>query len=123
MDIKTLTETIKRLEKSLHKPGFRKNPVKLNKIIADEFIEIGKSGKIWNKTAIIDALKNEISTEITMTDFVLSVLSENLVLVIYTAHQITKDGSSESNSMRSSIWKLFGNDWKMIFHQGTLITK
>ncbi len=122
MDKDTLAETIKRLEKSLQLPDFRKNPAELNKLIADEFIEIGKSGKVWNKSGIIEVLINESSTEITMTDFALSALSENLVLVIYTAGQITKDGSPEVKSMRSSIWKLFNNEWKIIFHQGTLLS-
>ncbi len=121
MDIKTLNETIKKLEKSLQVPDFRKNPVKLSHLIADEFIEIGKSGKVWNKSDLIEVLINETSTEITMTDFSLSPLSENLMLVIYTAIQSTKDGSPDVKSKRSSIWKLFDNDWKIIFHQGTII--
>ena len=121
MDLKLLTESIRKLEISLHQPETRKDVSMLNKLLADEFIEISKSGKLWTKSEIIKDLANETGAEITSTDFSLSILSENIVLITYTAHQSAKAGSSVITSKRSSIWKLFGNEWKMIFHQGTPI--
>ncbi len=121
MDIQILTESIKKLEASLHQPEIRKDVQILNKLLADEFIEITKSGKVCTKSGIINALSNETSAEIKMSEFSLSVLAENIILVRYIAHQIPQKVHPVVVSRRSSIWKLFGDNWKMIFHQGTPI--
>ena len=76
MDLKLLTESIRKLEISLHQPETRKDVSMLNKLLADEFIEISKSGKLWTKSEIIKDLANETGAEITSTDFSLSILSE-----------------------------------------------
>jgi glyoxylase I family protein len=122
MDAKILSSHLKRLEKSLLSKSVRKNPSKLSELIADEFREIGKSGRVWTKQTVIDALKKESYTGITITDFNLSLLSENIALVTYTAHHEQKRNVPFSRSIRSSIWKMTDNKWKMVFHQGTPVT-
>lgn len=122
MDAKILSSHIKKLEKSLLSKSIRKNPAKLSEHIADEFKEIGKSGEVWTKQTVIDALKAESYTEITITDFNLSLLSENIALVTYTAHHEQKRNVPSSRSIRCSIWKMVDNKWKIVFHQGTPAT-
>jgi hypothetical protein len=117
MELQILTETVKKLEASLHEPAIRQDVHRLNKLMADDFIEIGKSGKVWTRSAVIKALSSETGIKIRMTDFTFLKLSEDIVLVTYTSHQST----NELTSKRSSIWKLFGNEWKIIYHQGTPI--
>ncbi len=118
MNAKMLSSRLKDLEESLLSEMFRKNSERLNELIADEFIEIGKSGKIWTKQSVIEALNKESYTEIVITGFNLKLLTENIALVTYTAHHKQK-GNPSSKSLRSSIWKMADNKWKIIFHQGT----
>lgn len=122
MDEKNLTSHIKKLEKSLLSGSVRKSPAKLSELIADEFREIGKSGKVWIKQTLIEELSKEPHTDITINDFNLTLLSENIALVTYTAHYEQKRNVPSSKSIRSSIWKMVDNKWKIVFHQGTPAT-
>lgn len=119
MQVKILSAHIKGLEKTLLSQSVRKNPSVLSELIADEFIEIGKSGKVWTKQTVINALKKESRTEIVITGFNLKLLAENIALVTYSARHKHKGNIPPSKSIRSSIWKMVENKWKIVFHQGT----
>lgn len=110
-----MIEHIKSLELSLLDVDTRKNINKLNKLIAEEFIEFGSSGKVYTKSAILQHLPIASHREFKVSRFNTVELAVNCVLVIYQLQE--KDGKS----LRSSIWKKFDSDWKMIFHQGTVI--
>ena len=85
MDKSRLTAYIKSLEETLLSVNVRKNPMELEKLIDDEFIEISKSGKIWTKQSLIENLQTESIKKITISDFSLKSLSDNIVLATYTA--------------------------------------
>jgi hypothetical protein len=46
-------------------------------------------------------------------DFQIQLLSPDVVLVTY------RSGRGDLFDLRSSIWRLSGGKWRMIFHQGT----
>ena len=50
-------------------------------------------------------------------DFVVDELSTQVKLCKYTL----LDKTSNSKSVRSSIWVLYEKDWKLYFHQGTRV--
>ncbi|MCC5601361.1 DUF4440 domain-containing protein [Nostoc favosum] len=86
-------------------------------------MEFGSSGRVFDKQQIINSLQNEPIESLTqrsITEFKTLVLAAGVVLVTY---RIVKHISGEQpvNSLRSSIWKLNNDQWKMIFHQGTLV--
>ena len=118
-----LLNHLKELESNLLINEIRSNPTKLDKLIADEFYEFGSSGTIWTKRSIIDELKNSPSNKITASDFKLKSLADDTALLTYKSHVTEKNNSSVQDAIRCSIWKLFGEDWKIIFHQGTIIRK
>lgn len=115
MTTKEVLSKIQQLEISLLQPSTRQSKAELNQLIADEFIEFGMSGNIYNKPAIIDLLPNEKERAFNVEDFVIKKLSENIVLATY---KITE---KDSSSLRSSIWKKYNGNWQIIFHQGTRI--
>ena len=121
MKTENLTEHIKQLETQLLSPDVRKNPVELDKLIDDEYIEIGKSGRIWTKKTVIDALRIEQNTKINITDFRLRLISDNIALVTYSAHHNPSSDNPGIKSLRSSVWKMSGSMWRIIFHQGTIV--
>jgi len=110
-----MSEHIKLLELSLLDVDIRKDINILNKLIADEFVEFGSGGKIYTKTDILQHLSTESKREFEMSNFSTVVLADNCMLATYQLQE------KDSKSLRSSIWKKFNNDWKMIFHQGTLV--
>ena len=48
-----------------------------------------------------------------VSDFKVKELPKDMMLA---THKTTEDGVA---SLRSSIWKRYGDKWQMIFHQGT----
>ncbi|MDZ8034490.1 DUF4440 domain-containing protein [Nostoc sp. DedSLP04] len=92
-------------------------------LLADEFIEFGSSGRVFNKQQIIESLQNESIQPLTqrlITEFKTLVLATGVVLVTYRIVRHISD-KQPVHSLRSSIWKLNNERWKMIFHQGTLV--
>ncbi|MCD8918091.1 hypothetical protein [Staphylococcus gallinarum] len=86
---------------------------KLLDILHPAFKEFGKSGEIYYKSDIERAqLDNDVYK---ITNFVEYSLSEDCVLCTYTLFNTTKNIITN----RSSIWKYYKNDWKLLFHQGT----
>jgi hypothetical protein len=89
-------------------------------LLADEFIEFGSSGRVFDRQEIIDNLQAEPQIRRSLVDFKTLPLAPGLVLATY--HAVTHGGPGESPiySLRSSIWKLIDDRWRMVFHQGTL---
>ena len=112
----SVTDILLELELSLLRPSFRKSSDELERILADDFIEFGSSGKTYNKQQVIDFLANEIQTEIAVEDFSVKMLSEDIALATYkTFHK-----DSQKRVLRSSVWKKTENSWVLEFHQGTV---
>jgi hypothetical protein len=114
---------LRELEERLLQPDVRKSAKDVMDLLADEFIEFGSSGRIFDKQQTINSLQNEPIESLTkrsITEFKTLVLAIGVILVTY---RIVKHISGEQpvHSLRSSIWKLNNERWKMIFHQGTLV--
>jgi hypothetical protein len=109
---------LRNLEEELLKPEVRRSADRLSYLLADEFIEFGSSGRIFDKRQIIGALQQETADTAqppTLLNFAVRRLAPDVVLVTYRA---TIQDRRESR-LRSSIWKLIGGRWQMLFHQGT----
>ncbi|QLE43933.1 nuclear transport factor 2 family protein [Nostoc sp. C052] len=114
---------LRQLEERLLQPDVRKSAKDIMDLLADEFIEIGSSGRVFDKQQIIESLQNEPIESLiqrSIAEFKTLVLATGVILVTY---RIVRDISGEQpvHSLRSSIWKLNNDQWKMIFHQGTLV--
>jgi len=116
---KEVLQEIEGLETKLLTSQTRKSEKFLNEILADEFIEFGSSGNIYNKQQIIEALQNETTAKMILSDFNSNKLSEEYFLVTYKV--LIKKFDKDINTLRSSIWKFSGNRWEMVFHQGTIV--
>ena len=110
-----LQDSIQQLELSLLNPEVRKSRSILDSLIADDFLEIGASGNVYNKDDILNALPNEETNAYSLSDFGVLFLSEGLILATYTLSE------NYRQTKRSSIWKNTNQKWALIFHQGTVI--
>ena len=106
------------LEKMLLDSAIRKDPFELSRLIADDFVEFGTSGRIYNKTIIIERLSNESPCAVEAFNFKAVPLSPDVVQLTFKTKR-KNDNGSLSASLRCSIWKLNGNQWQILFHQGT----
>jgi hypothetical protein len=107
------------LEQRLAQVGAKLQPGEAESLIADEFVEIGASGRIWRKAEILEALKRWPASELTVEDFQVTELGGGCCLVTYRLTRIEADSQQRKSTWRSSIWQPRGEGWQIIFHQGT----
>jgi hypothetical protein len=82
-------------------------------LIADDFREIGQSGRTYDKARVLAHLATAPSAPIAIEHFTVRELGDQHVLVTYRAR--TPDG----DTLRSSIWVRRAGGWQIVFHQGT----
>ncbi len=109
------------LEKKLLDPQTRKNKVLLNELVDEDFQEYGASGKTYKKSDILERLPVESPQVIEAFDFVSTQLSPTIQQIKFRTTKKISDTESKI-ILRSSLWKLSGDQWKIIFHQATPIT-
>jgi len=116
---------LRALEERLLSVEGRASQSTLDALLADEFIEFGSSGSAFGKHETIAGLTEESGDghhyRRTTGDWVVRDLAEGVALVTYrvTRDDLTK--GSSITSLRSSIWKRFGDAWRLVFHQGTRV--
>jgi len=109
---------MKSLEMSFFDNSIRLSGDKLNELIADDFTEYGRSGKTFNKQEIISMLLNNDAPRVKLENFQIKNLSVDVTIVNYLSYIENENGKIEK-TLRTSIWKLYGENWKIFFHQGT----
>jgi hypothetical protein len=108
------------LETSLHKKEIRNSRERVSALIADDFLEFGKSGGMLTKRDVLESLTDEaVDLRVEVSDFAARELSPDVVLVTYTAAMLDGDNATAVATNRSSIWVSRGGRWQMAFHQGT----
>ncbi|MEW6412518.1 MAG: DUF4440 domain-containing protein [Candidatus Zixiibacteriota bacterium] len=117
-DGNSLSDLLYQLETRLFQPDVRHSREQLTELIAEEFVEFGSSGCIYDRDSIIASLAEESSMRISISDFKCVALSSEVALVTYRA-TITEGDQPTGDSLRSSIWKIVNGNWRMVFHQGT----
>lgn len=111
---------LRNLETQLLQPEIRRNQTQLDTLIADDFLEIGQSGRTYSKFAILELLQTEpLLPPITLSDFQARPLAEKIVLVTYRTTRHDAFGQATTSAKRSSIWVYRDSRWQVTFHQGT----
>ena len=115
-------DTLRRLEMELLDPTTRRDRDKVGELLADEFVEVGSSGKRHDKGAVIPALSAEDGAAPVrhVNDLRVMPVTAGVALVTYRARRTYPDGTV-THSLRSSLWRRCGGRWRMVFHQGTAI--
>ncbi|SFQ12879.1 hypothetical protein SAMN03159489_02654 [Pseudomonas sp. NFPP07] len=106
------------LESELHDPAVRADRRRLVQLLAEEFVEFGASGRVWNRAQIIEALLEEAPAQHSVSDFRVQLLATGVALVTYRCRTLI-DRQAPQDSLRSSCWRQDGDAWRMVFHQGT----
>jgi len=116
IDVKRLEQQLYGLEVQLMQPATRSSRRHLEELLAEDFVEIGSSGTVYDRASVISAMLLENPPAWSVASFEARLLAPDVALLTYLA---TK-GVGES-SRRCSIWKLSEGRWRMTFHQGTRI--
>lgn len=118
-----LKNHILKLENDLLNPEIRKSVEKTSELLSDGFTEFCSSGNIYRYIQVqaVEEGTNLQELDGEITDFEINQLSEDCVLATYKLIKHNELNENKKYSLRSSIWKCFEGNWKMIFHQGTNI--
>jgi hypothetical protein len=117
---KAIRENLLRLEQQLLSSEVRKSPVEINRLLSDDFREIGRSGNLYSKQQIISLLADEPITERSIADFETTQLAPDIVLATYKLASRNPKEGRPVYSLHCSIWRRDQSGWRMVFHQGTL---
>lgn len=106
-------------EGALHLREVRASAARLEELLDEDFHELGVSGTVWTRDAIVDALRDEAFSPRTMTDFRVLRMANDVALVTYRVHREASAERPAADSLRSSLWRCRQGRWRMAFHQGT----
>ncbi|WP_350278067.1 DUF4440 domain-containing protein [Kribbella sp. HUAS MG21] len=98
-------------------PEVRGSAELVDVLLDPEFVEVGASGRRWDRAAMVAALAAGTITDadpIEATDVNGVRLAENLVHVTYVSRR-----TGGTPVRRSSIWRQTDGTWRLYYHQGT----
>ena len=113
-----LADELLRYETALARRDPTGLPGGLAGLLDDEFVEIGASGRTWDREATVAALVVDVAAEVTVEAFVCERLGGEVALATYDAAVIDAGGRTR-RSRRSSVWVRRAGGWRIRFHQGT----
>jgi hypothetical protein len=99
----SLTQLLHDLEARLMDPEVRRSDA-ASDLIADDFVEFGGNGRIFNKTDALAVMKRHAPRVLAMEEFTVRELSPTIALATYRVRSQGNAGSPGRISVRSSIW-------------------
>lgn len=115
---KQTEQRLRELEEALLSAGVRASPEALSGLLAGSFREFGCSGRVYDRSEALAAVGTESAARWSISDYRVTFLAPDIALATFRAAR--QCGDENIASLRSSVWKKFGGDWKLVFHQGTL---
>lgn len=118
MDADPLHAHLEALERALLDPAIRADRVRLDSLIADDFLEIGASGAVFGKAEVLAQLPGESGVALEALSMRVQRVGVDVARVLYI---VSRDADGDvRRSLRSSWWRLEAEGrWCMVFHQGT----
>ena len=113
----SLEKHIRQLEEELLSPEVRSSLERMEAVLAEDFLEIGLSGRIYAKKQVLQALLSEPEVHYEVMDFTMRPLAGEVLLVTYRTIRQEAPEDPQVQSLRSSIWKRIDDRWQMVFHQ------
>jgi hypothetical protein len=88
----------------------------MERVLAADFFEFGRSGRIHDRAAILAMPGNPIDAKLPLRNFTARLVAVDVVLVTYISE--VRDGKVAAGN-RSSLWTRTPLGWQLRFHQGT----
>ena len=104
---------VEELERELLGPLVRGDIGRTAVLLHPDFTEIGSSGRMWTRDAMMMALEEDPGERTDMEILGAERIGAEAVLLTYRSY--ARSGAT----LRSSLWVLDGGRWRLRFHQGT----
>ena len=112
-------EELRRREPVFHRPEFARTRAELEAMTAEDFWEIGASGRRYSRAYVLKTLargeRDAVEDQWQTSDFHCRELARDLYLLTYTLLQ------GERCTRRATIWQRGSSGWRVLFHQGTIV--
>ena len=114
-----ILDELRRRELTFHQPeaGTERNELAL---ATDEgFWEVGASGRIYDREYVLGELERRAGVpreQWQATDFACREIAAGIYLLTYKLAQ------QDRVTRRATIWRRTRTDWKILYHQGTVVT-
>jgi hypothetical protein len=106
-------------EPIFHRPEFGTTRADFDRMMTADFCEVGASGARYSREFILNVLEKRhrepVTEDLQPTAFECRRLSEGTYLLTYDLQQ------PERLTRRSTIWQRVDGEWKVAFHQGTIV--
>lgn len=104
------------LEESLWRAETRFDREYMDELLAEDFVEFGRSGRTYSREECLAVSDQEIDIDLPLDDFEVRDVAEGVVLVTYVS-VVQYEELEVAN--RSSLWVRRDGEWRLRFHQGT----
>lgn len=112
-------DVIIELERELQTPSCRADGERLRDLLAPDFMEIGASGRRWDRPGILTMLREESqegdNATIELNGLTARVLAPGVIQVFWESERAGR------RARRTSIWCERAGRWQQVYHQGTLV--
>lgn len=120
-DLATAIAQLAAREPLFHHPEFGTTRRDFERMVSDDFREVGASGRRYSRDYVLDVLEERHASPLEeryeVSDFGCTQLAPGLFLVTYQLDQ------SGRLSRRSTLWRWADGRWQALYHQGTLIVE
>jgi len=110
-------DQLRRLEESLWRAETRFDRDHMNKVLAPDFLEFGRSGRVYRREDILNDPARPIHATLALAKFAVRSIAADVALVTYVS-EVTY-GEVKEVANRSSLWSRHASGWSIRFHQGT----
>lgn len=111
-------DVLTKLEESLWVDETRFNKEYMESILASDFFEFGRSGRIYEREHTINVSRESINAKLPLKNFAVQGVTKEVFLVTYVSE--VQYGELELAN-RSSLWVKTADGFKLKFHQGTAV--
>ena len=115
----SLVRQLRELEASHLRPDVRSSPDSLAALLADEFVEFGSSGRVFDRQAVLASAAADAPFQSRIDDFDVRSLGPDAALTTYCLTAWATSERDATVSLRSSVWVRRAGQWLLVFHQGT----
>jgi ribonuclease HI len=106
-------ELVEALERELLGPEVRGDIGRTGVLLHPDFMEIGSSGRVWTRDAMMMALEEDPGEHTELEILGADRIGAEAVLLTYRSY------ARSGTVLRSSLWVLDNGRWRLRFHQGT----
>ena len=121
--LREILQELRSREPVFHRPEFGTTRADFSAMTEEDFWEVGASGRRYSRKHVLDVLedRHQVASHLALedtweaSDFACRELGIDTYLLTYTLAQ------GQRKTRRATVWRRSGEDWKILFHQGTVV--